>query len=218
MIKAAIFDMDGLLVDSEPLWTKAEIEVFASVGIDLDERACGETVGMGLPEVVATRYGKQPWHGKSQQDVERQILDRVIELVSTEARPMPGALAAVALARRKGAKIAVASSSARPLIEAALKRLDLSGAFDHVQSAADLDHIKPHPEVYLVTAAKLGVDPLHCLAFEDSLPGLIATKAAQMTAVAVPEPRHAGDPRYSIADLVLESLGRLDEAQWDQLC
>jgi sugar-phosphatase len=217
MIRAAIFDMDGLLIDSEPLWTRAEIEGFGSVGIRLDEEKCAQTVGMGLEEVLAFRYRQQPWKGKSLEEVGLLIHRRMIELVRAEGRPMPGAIQAVEFVRRKGLKLGLATSSDRSLIEASLETLDLSDSFDHLQSGSVLEYGKPHPMIYLTTAEQLGVAPAECLALEDSLPGLIAAKAARMKAVAVPEPRLVEDPRYCIADVVLASLTELNQEVWNRL-
>jgi len=218
MIRAAIFDMDGLLVDSEPLWTRAEIAAFKTVGILLDEEKCAQTVGQGLEEVVRFRYRQQPWEGKSLEEVGLLIHRHMLELLGSEARPMPGALEAVEFFRGKGLKLGLATSSDRGLIDAALGALDLETTFDHLQSGSELEHGKPHPTVYLVTADKLGVPPAECLALEDSIPGLIAAKAARMKAIAVPEPRLYGDPRFSVADVTLRTLEELDDQVWRRLC
>jgi len=217
MLSGVIFDMDGLLVDSEPLWTEAEMEVFATVGIRLTEEDCARTVGMGLEEVVAFRHQQKPWSGPRLDEVATAIHDKVAGLLRARARPMPGALEAIAAARGRGLRVGLASSSDPVLIEAALGKLGIRDRFDHVQSADDLDHGKPHPEVYLLCARALGVDARHCVGFEDSLPGLIAVKAARMQAVAVPERRLAADPRFAIADVVLLSLEELDERVWARL-
>lgn len=214
MIRAAIFDMDGLLVDSEPLWTKAEIEVFGSLGLTLTAADCARTVGLGLDQVVELRHREKPWDGPTLAEVSRRILERVVGLIDSEGAPMPGALAALRFFRERGCQIALASSSDESLIQAVLRRLRLQDAFDWVQSAARLSHPKPHPEVYMVCAERLGRALGECLAIEDSLPGLIAAKAAGMRALAVPDPRLRSDPRYTIADTVLNSLEELDIALW----
>jgi len=217
MIRAAIFDMDGLLIDSEPLWTIAEIEAFATVGIELDQDTCAQTVGKGLEEVVRFRYEQQPWTGKSLEEVGLLIHRRMLELVKAEGRAMPGAIEAVEFFKSKGLKLGLATSSDRSLIDASLEALDLKSAFDHLQSGSELEHGKPHPLVYLVTAERLVIEPGECVALEDSIPGLTAAKAAGMKAVAVPEPRLAKDPRYSIADVVLQTLKEFNHEVWNRL-
>jgi HAD superfamily hydrolase (TIGR01509 family) len=217
MIEAAIFDMDGLLIDSEPLWTQSEIEVFATVGIELDEERCRETVGLGLDEVVEFRFERQPWTEPDQAQVAERIHARVLELIVNQGQALPGARTALAFVREKNCRVGLATASDVSLIEAVLQRLKLNDAFDHLQSADSLAHSKPHPQVYLETARRLGVAPQHCVAFEDSVTGLIAAKAASMWAVAIPEAAMRSDPRYGIADLVLDSLVQLDDETWARL-
>lgn len=217
MIRAAIFDMDGLLIDSEPLWTRAEIEAFAAVGIELDQQKCAQTVGMGLEEVVRFRYRQKPWEGKSLEEVALLIHRRMLEMVASEGRPMPGAVAAVEFCKQKGLKLGLATSSDRGLIDASLKALDMRDVFDQLQSGSELEHGKPHPLVYLTTAGKLGIPPTECVALEDSIPGLIAAQAAGMKAIAVPEPRLFGDPRFGIADVILRTLQELNDDVWARL-
>jgi len=217
MIEAAIFDMDGLLIDSEPLWTIAEIEVFATVGIRLDAERCRETVGLGLELVVERRWAERPWASPSKAEVAARIHDRVAELILERGEPMPGALDALALARRRGARVGLATASDHELIAAFLKRLGLAGAFDHLQSAQGLARSKPHPHVYLAAARGLRVEPRGCVAFEDSLVGLQAAKAAGMRVVVVPDPQAADDPGFTAADVALASLVDFDEAAWRRL-
>ena len=203
---AAIFDLDGLLIDSEPLWTRAEIEVFGTVGIFLNEKLCRQTVGLGLREVVEFRYNEKPWATPSKEEIAQAIHRRMIELVALDGRAMPGAYQTIEWLSSQGIKLALASASDPTLIEIALKKIGLDGRFAHVQSSQQLPYPKPHPAVYLTCAEQLGVSPLLCVGFEDSLPGLIAVKAARMKAVVVPDPTTFLDPRYSIADLKLGSL------------
>jgi sugar-phosphatase len=93
---------------------------------------------------------------------------------------------------------------------AALEHFELLPYFQATCSAQYLPYAKPHPQVYLNAATALGVAPEHCLALEDSVTGVIAAKAARMRCIAVPEHKHRHDPRYSIADAVLDSLLQLD--------
>jgi mannitol-1-/sugar-/sorbitol-6-/2-deoxyglucose-6-phosphatase len=224
VLRAAIFDLDGLLVDSEPLWRRAEIERFAEVGLHLDDAACAETTGLRIDEVVALRHRQQPWQAPSVAEVTERIVARMAVLLREEASAMPGAARAVELCREAGLRLAVASSSPERLIEAALARLGLRGRFELVLSAEHEPYGKPHPAVFLRTAERLGVAPGACLVFEDSLHGLVAAKAARMTCVAVPELHRpdatgakAHDPRFALADRVLGSLEALDAGMLAQL-
>jgi mannitol-1-/sugar-/sorbitol-6-/2-deoxyglucose-6-phosphatase len=198
---AIIFDMDGLLIDSEPLWRRAEVEVFARHGLSLREEQCQETTGLRIDEVVA--------HWRLPAEAAGAVVARVIELVAAEGVAKPFAAEAVREARRRSSRLALASSSPDALIDVTIVKLGIAGLFDVVYSATHEVYGKPHPGVYLTTAAKLGVAPTACVAIEDSLNGVLAAKAARMRCIAVPE---VEDPRFVIADVVLPSLGGLFSA------
>lgn len=202
---AAIFDMDGLLIDSEPAWRRAEIEVFGEVGLTLTDAQCRETTGLRIDEVAAFHFARAPWEGPSTQEIATRIVDAMVENVSARGEPMEGAIETVALAAARG-PLALASSSPRRLIDATLTRLGIADRFAVVTSAEDDRYGKPHPAVYLRAADALGVAPTRCLVFEDSLNGVISAKAARMRCVAVPE---EPDPRFALADLTLGSLSEL---------
>jgi beta-phosphoglucomutase-like phosphatase (HAD superfamily) len=209
MFQAAIFDLDGLLIDSEPLWRRAEVEIFATVGLVLTDADCEVTTGLRIDEVVAFQHGVRPWHPPRLDEVAARIVDRVIELIETVGVAKPFGAHAVALCEREGLQLALASSSPERLIHAALRRLGLTGRFGLVQSAQHERWGKPHPAVFLTTAERLGVPPVACVVLEDSLNGVIAAKAARMRCLAVPE---RPDPRFVLADRVLPSLQALDRA------
>ncbi|MEW5854656.1 MAG: hexitol phosphatase HxpB [Myxococcota bacterium] len=217
MIQAVIFDMDGVLIDSEPLWQDAEVEVFRSVGVPLQHADCVQTMGLRIDEVVQHWHRRHPWEAPSLREVEARILDRVCELIRTRGEGTEGVGAAVESVMRRGWKLALASSSPHRVIAAVLERVGLSRAFSTVHSAQDEPLGKPHPGVYLTTAARLGCPAVTCVAVEDSLNGVIAAKAARMSCVAIPHPTFRADPRFSLADVVLPSLRELHEELWARL-
>lgn len=196
-----IFDMDGILIDSEPFWRQAEIEVFATVGIHLTEQQCVETMGLRIDEVVAIRA---PGHDHSV--LAEAIVARVEELVQHKGRPLPGAREILEWIREKNIPCGLATSSSYRLLESTLKALNLRSYFPVVSSAQDELYGKPHPAVYIQAASKLGIEPSRCLAIEDSVNGVIAAKAAGMGVVAIPEPAFCNDPGFVVADLKLSSL------------
>ncbi len=209
-LRAVIYDLDGLLIDSEPCWEQAEMEVLRSVGVPLTPERCHETTGLRLDEAVAYWAVRHPWTGVSLEEVVRRILRRVLALLAERAPLKPGARESLDVVRRAGLRVALASSSPLVLIEGALERVGLRGVFEQVVSAEGERFGKPHPGVYLTTAARLGVSPGSCLALEDSVNGVLAATSAGMRCIAIPERWPVLDPRFSIANAVVRSLFELD--------
>jgi sugar-phosphatase len=214
VIRACVFDMDGVLIDTEPAWRTAEAAVFAALGIELTEAELVSSTGIPISDLVATWRRAHPPHARGSQlsdgEVAGQITDQVAAHVLAEGRPMPGVTEAVGLFERLRLRLAIASSSPRRLIDAVCERLGLN----RIQircSALEEASGKPAPDVYLAAARRLRADPASCLAVEDSPHGIAAAKAAGMRCLAIPDPLLAADPRYTNADLVLPSLARLDE-------
>jgi sugar-phosphatase len=210
-LHAAIYDLDGLLVDSEPWWVEAEVEVYRAVGAPMTPELCRETTGQRLDEAVGHWFARFPWSGPTRGEVLRRILARAEELIVARASPKPGVQESLAVMRRAGLRCALASSSPTTLIEAVVRRLELDGAFEVLASAESEPFGKPHPAVFLKTAQRLGVDPRDCLVLEDSLNGVVAAKAARMKVIAVPERWPDYDPRMGLADAVVGSLAEVDE-------
>ncbi|GAB5072290.1 hexitol phosphatase HxpB [Citrobacter sedlakii] len=212
-ILAAIFDMDGLLINSEPLWDRAELDVLASVGVDITRRhELPDTLGLRIDMVVELWFAQQPWNGPSRQEVTERIIRRAITLVE-ETRPLlPGVKEAVALCKEQGLLVGLASASPLHMLEKVLTMFDLRDSFDALASAEKLPYSKPHPQVYLDCAAKLGVDPLTCVALEDSVNGMVASKAARMRSIVVPAKEDQHDPRFALANVKLTSLTELTAA------
>ncbi|MBP8542735.1 MULTISPECIES: hexitol phosphatase HxpB [unclassified Citrobacter] len=212
-ILAAIFDMDGLLVDSEPLWDQAELDVIASLGVDISRRhELPDTLGLRIDMVVDLWFTQQPWNGPSRQEVTERIIYRAIALVEETKPLLPGVREAVALCKSQGIKVGLASASPLHMLEKVLTMFDLRSSFDALASAEKLPYSKPHPQVYLDCATKLGIDPLNCVALEDSVNGMIASKAARMRSIVVPAHENQHDPRFVLADVKLTSLTELTVA------
>lgn len=209
MIEAVIFDMDGLLIDSEPLWREAEVEVFNGIGLPLTEEMTRQTTGMRTDELVQYWHHKHPWERPAQKEVVRRIEQGVIERIKKEGKAMPGVFRAFRLCKESGIPAAIASSSSLEIISTVLKTVGIENEVKLVHSAHHEEFGKPHPAVYISTARQLGVPATHCLAFEDSVNGVLAAKSAKMTCIAIPEPGLRDDRRYGIADRVLNSLEEL---------
>lgn len=217
MLRAVIFDMDGLLIDSEPLWVRAEIEVFGEVGVVLGEEDCAKTKGLRVDDVIAYWYARHPWEKRAPKDVESRLVTRVAELVASDGVALRGVANAIAVAKQDGRKLALASSSPSKIINAALARLGITDAFAVVQSAESLPLGKPHPGIFLETATRLGVAAVECVVLEDSLTGVLAAKAARMTCIAVPFDHPSHEARFVIADAIVGSLDDVTPALLAQL-
>lgn len=209
-VAAALFDMDGLLIDSEPLWELAEKEILAGIGVDISRRnELPDTLGLRIDLVVDLWYTHQPWQGPTREAVTRQIFKRTLELVEERRPLLPGAAEAVALCKASGMKVGLASASPLPMLEQVLEMFNLRSQFDTLASAEHLPYSKPHPQVYLNAAQQLGISPLHCVTLEDSVNGMIATKAARMRSIVVPAAENRANPRWALADVQLPSLRAL---------
>ena len=208
-VKAVIYDMDGVLIDSEPLWKIAMEQVFKSVGCNLTRKDFEKTVGLRIDEVIEYWYKKTPWKGSSPKEVMEAIIQRMIELITEHGKCLPGVKESLLLFREKGYKIGLATSSFTVLIDTVLKVLEIKHLFDFTHSAEDEKFGKPHPAVYIHTAKSLGVDPIECIVIEDSLNGVIAGKAAKMYVICIPEKTHTPNPKLDLADETHESLDLL---------
>ena len=210
--RATLFDMDGLLIDSEVLWHRAEVEIFGHLGVPITQTEDRLTKGMFVREVVAYWYDRYPWTGPSQEAIVSQLLERVGDLVESDGRLLEGALRAIDMAAQRG-PIALASSTPLALIDRCLAHFGLLDRFALRYSAEFEPYGKPHPGVFLSAAAGLGVGAEDCLVFEDSSAGVTAAKAAHMSVVAVPAAEDRDLPAFAMADLVLGSLAELS-ADW----
>lgn len=206
MIEAVIFDMDGLLIDSEPLWREAEVKVFKKLGVPLTIEMANQTMGMRTDEVVNYWHRKYPWSTPSQKAVSQGLDETVIEIIRARGQAKEGVNEAIAVCESLGLPIAIASSSPTLLITTVLEKLGIADKIQTVHSAHDEKFGKPHPAVYIKAATELGVHPEHCLAFEDSANGVLSAKAAKMKCIAIPEKQVLEDKRFGIADIILPSL------------
>lgn len=209
--KAVIYDMDGVLIDSEPFWKKAEIAAFKEVGIKLTAQDCEQTVGMRIDEVVAFWYNRQPWDNKSQNEVVDHIMDLMCHYIEKEGEPLEGVRESLEFFKNKGVKIALATSSYVVLLDAVLKKLKIDHYFEYTRSAQLEEYGKPHPAVCINTANAINVDPKDCLVIEDSFNGMLAGLSAQMKVLVIPEKSHEFNPKLKLADYLLSSLKEVSQ-------
>lgn len=215
MIRALVFDFDGLIVDTESPDYDSWREIYEAhgCGLPLDEW-CGN-IGRGAAEVKFVPFDHlqaQVTRALDHSEVRAQRRKRYLAMI--DAQPiLPGVADTIADAKRLGLKLAVASSSDCAWVTGHLTRLNLIQHFEVIRCADDVANTKPHPELYLAAVAALGVAPHEAIALEDSSHGLTAAKAAGLYAVAIPNPmthrlplEHADMRLNSLADLPLQSL------------
>ena len=182
--KAVIFDMDGVIVDSEKFWKQAENEVFTSLGVKVTDEHSKITRSMTTFEVTKFWYDKYLWRNKDLNVVEQMVISRVIELIDAESCEINGVKPFIEKLKNKNYKIGLATNSPNRIISVVLRKLDILHLFDSITSAEFVKKGKPDPAIYYQAAEKLGTNPKDCIVIEDSYTGMLAPKNAGMTVVA----------------------------------
>jgi sugar-phosphatase len=216
-ITTAIFDMDGLLIDSEPLWYESALESMKRFGVHINQEEYYQTTGLRTKEFLQHWFSVFKIDHVNINETEVDITQRVIEKVGTRGVSMDGVAEAIALVQQMGLKIGLASSSPMALIEAVLEKINLKDFFTASTSAEFLPFGKPHPQVFIDCANALQSKPIECICFEDSFNGLIAAKAARMKCILVPHPEQFSEDKWNIADLKLSSLLSLNQDSLQKL-
>ena len=210
-LNTVIFDMDGLLIDSEPLWYEAAMEVMGGMGISIDEEEYGLTIGLRTKEFLDFWFSRHEVDYKLLAETETAITDVVIQNIRDHGQMMPGVTQVISFFQSLNFKIGLATSSPLTLVAAMIERTGLHDIFTVCTSAEHLPYGKPHPQVYLNCAQELGSLPSACLCFEDSFNGMVAAKAARMKCVVVPESSRRHEIKWYAADYVLSSLTEFNE-------
>jgi HAD superfamily hydrolase (TIGR01509 family) len=184
-IDAIIFDMDGVLVDSEPLHARATKLLLAERGLHWDERESAEYIGLTDVESFAALVRR---HGLPDDplDLAARWAERAILLLEQHARPLPGVPSVPVTLRSRGYRLALASSSRPRVIAATLDAIGVRSLFEVVVSGAEVPRGKPSPDIFLETARRLGLSPGRCVVIEDSRHGVTAARAAGMHCIAIP--------------------------------
>ena len=208
MIEAVVFDLDGVLLDSEHVWDEVREQLARERGGRWHERAQREMMGMSSPEWSAYMHDKIGVPD-SPEEINAEVVRRLESLYREHLPAVPGAKEAVERSAERW-PLALASSSNRELIELALELLGVARLFAATVSSEEVPRGKPAPDVYEEAARRLGVDPSRAAAVEDSHNGIRAAKAAGMRVIAIPNRRFPpGDDALAEADLVLGTLAGL---------
>jgi mannitol-1-/sugar-/sorbitol-6-/2-deoxyglucose-6-phosphatase len=211
MLNTVIFDMDGLLIDSEPLWKDAGTEILRQFNVTLSQQQYSDTTGLRTKEWIDYWFR----HFNISMEYALQAVNDTNELAKEKIRlkavALPGISYIFQFFGQRNFKIGIASSSPLALINIVTEKLQIDNWINAKSSAENLSYGKPHPEVFLNCASMLKVAPYNCLVFEDSFNGLIAAKAARMKCVVIPSAEEQHHSKWTLSDLKLTSLKNFND-------
>ena len=209
--KAFIFDMDGVIIDSEPIHSKAKLDTFRHFGIPFAEGALIHYMGRTSKDLFSEALEMYPIKGLKPETMMAYKHRRYLEIISegSPLRPIEGIYELLSELNRKNIPIRLASSTGKNLIRLVLNRLEIQEYFTVIVSGAELPRSKPDPAIYLLAAEKLGVEPAYCTVVEDAASGVAAAKAAGMYCIAYHNV-NSGNQELSRADKIVESLLEID--------
>ena len=200
-MKAVIFDMDGVLVDSEPVIIEASLRVLKKYGVEAKESDFKEFTGMGddiFIGGVARKYGLE-----YDPSMKLQAYEIYLQIIDTHIKRFPGALPLIKYLKEKGITLAVASASDLIKVKANIKALGASeNDFNAVITGSDVQRKKPFPDIYLKAANAIGIDPSECIVVEDAVSGTIAGISAGMKVAAVTTSFSEKDLIYSVSGII----------------
>jgi HAD superfamily hydrolase (TIGR01509 family) len=198
--RAVIFDMDGVVIDSEPAWIAADAAFLEPYGGTMTAEILAEITGQTL--ILGSAYLKQRFQiPLPVEEISRQRIKGVHDRYKTELILMPGYSELMEDLLASSVRRGLASGASPITIKYVVERFGLQGHFEHLVSCEEVPRAKPHPDVFLETADRLNVSPRDCIVIEDSPNGVLAAKAAGMRCLATPNPRLAGHAAFASADL-----------------
>ncbi len=206
VIEGVIFDLDGIIIDSEPFWEIAAKKVFKSIGIEFTSEICRQTTGLDSLSTIRYVYSIKPWNDITFKQVAAEIIREVLALIMDQGKAKEGVHEIISFLNNLKIPVAVASSSEMKIIQTVLEKIKLKDKFAAVCSSEHEEFGKPHPAVYLAAAKLLNIEPEKCLAFEDSFFGALAAKSARMKVVAVLSKTDFTETRFDFTDMKVRSL------------
>ena len=209
MVAAVVFDMDGVIVDSEQVWDEVREELVADWGGRYSPEAQRAMMGMSSPEWSRFMH-EELGLAQSPDEINEEVVRRMLERYRSDLPLLDGAVVAVR-SLAESYPLAVASSSNRPMIDAVLETAGIADCFVATVSSEEVPRGKPSPDVYLEAARRLGVSAEECAAVEDSANGIRAARAAGMVVIAYPNAHYPPDAEaLGLADVVVAELGELE--------
>lgn len=216
---AAIFDMDGLLLNTDPdIWVESMFDVSQYHQVNVTKELLKYTKGLRIYEVTAFWNEYFNWNNPSKANqIAEDIIDTVIAKTYQKGKIMPGVLPLLEAFQKEKIPIGLATSSTRRMVDDLISFFNLNSFFQVISTADACVMGKPHPEVYLNCAAQLNVLPWKSVAFEDSVNGMVAAKAARMLAVVVPSEEQFESPRFGLAEMKIRSLEQFSIEDYQDL-
>lgn len=208
MIKAFIFDMDGVIIDSEPLHFEVDLITARHFGADMNKEDLERFVGMTNPEMWAIIRKEHGISHAVEEIIAFQLQRKIRRVDETDIEPIAGIRELLKELRGRGIAIGLASSSPRTFIEAVLAKFGIREYFDCVISGEEVPSGKPEPDIYLEAASQLGVPPEDCVVLEDSRNGVLAAKRAGMRCIGFANP-NSGNQDLSLADRIVKSIDEI---------
>ena len=209
-MKAVIFDMDGVIIDSEPIHFQVDIEVLQSVGSDVGKSVLEKYVGMTNPEMWSDIIKTYNINESIDNIIDLQINRKIDIIKNLDINPIDGIRELLINLKKENIPIAIASSSPILFIEAVLAKFEIQDYFKIILSGEEVLKGKPAPDIYLETARLLSLNPSDCLVIEDSKNGVIAAKVAGMKCIGFQNP-NSGDQDLSKADFVVNSIDQIQK-------
>lgn len=209
--RGILFDMDGILIDSEPFWRQAERLVFGRYGIVLRDEHFRYTTGLRNDEVVDVRIREWGLDPLLKNRLMQDILQEVVRLIDSEGLATEGLDAVLAWVQQERIPAMIITSSPPMIVHAVVRKLALQGILDRYVSAVEFEFGKPHPQVYIEGYRRLGLDRREVIVVEDSINGMIAARAARIFTTVIPEKPNISNPGFSLADAIFS-----DWAGWLQ--
>jgi mannitol-1-/sugar-/sorbitol-6-/2-deoxyglucose-6-phosphatase len=205
-LTTVIFDMDGLLINSEPFWEEAGKETLEKFNVTLTPGQYASSTGLRTEEWLQHWFHHFSIDEKFIKEAEEIIVQKAIEKIVAHGEPMPGVNYILDFFKERDFKTGLATSSPLSLANPVIDKLNIRSYLQTITSAEHLPFGKPHPQVFINCAAELNSSPMQCLVFEDSFNGMIAAKAARMKCVVIPVAHQQEHTKWDAADLQINLL------------
>ena len=210
-LNTVIFDMDGLLIDSEPLWEEAGKETLEKFNVSLTPEQYASSTGLRTQEWLQHWFHHFNIDEKHIPEAEQVVVEKAIEKIVTKGEPLPGVNYIMDFFKEKNFRVGLATSSPMSLANPVVDKLNIRSYLHSITSAEHLPFGKPHPQVFINCVNELSSTALQTLVFEDSFNGMIAAKAARMKCVVIPAHHQQQHNKWLAADVQLKSLEEFDE-------